>query len=333
MNQIRFYSIGSAGKIAATITNLGAKIAELLVPNIKGEVRDVVLGFQTADEWCNQEPYFNAICGRVANRIKNGCFTLEGRTYRLPINDGPNCLHGGVMGFHTKIWDVVEVSPSEITLHYQAGDGEEGFPGMVDVWVTYIITTDNKLVIQYKATTNQPTIIALTNHAYFNLAGEGSGKIDDHLLQIHANHYTPFDDTFCPTGEILPVSGTPMDWRKMTRIGDRIKDAYFAHSHGIDNNWCIRMKDEMKQLRHAATLEADGRRMECWTTMPGLQVYTGNYVEPNVGKSGRRYDKQYAICLEAQYWPDSIHHSEFPSIVLHPNERLEEVTEYRFSLV
>ena len=323
MKQIQFYTIKSSGGLKAEISNLGAKITKLLVANRKGEVKDIVLGFRTADEWRDKETYFNAICGRVANRIKDGKFSLDGKQYQLPINNGTNSLHGGIEGFNAKIWEVVEQSIYEIKLHYRAQDGEEGYPGNLDVWVTYTATKDNRLVIHYE-------IVAMTNHAYFNLAGEGSGTVHEHILQVNAEHYTPFDETACPTGAILPVAGTPMDFRQPTRIGDRIDDPFFAPGRGIDNNWCLCAGDAPKELRHAATLEADGRTMECWTTMKGLQVYTGNWVEANEGKSGKTYDVQHAVCLEAQNWPDSINHAEFPNIVLRPGEKLDETTEYRF---
>ena len=330
MKQIQFYTIRSKGGLVAKISNLGAKIAELHVPNAKGEVKDVVLGFKTAEEWRTKETYFNAICGRVANRIKDGRFTLDGKEYILPQNNGANCLHGGIEGFNAKLWEVTGQSAYEITLHYRAKDGEEGFPGTLDLWVTYTVTKDNILRIHYEAKTDQPTLAAFTNHAYFNLAGEGSGRVDDHVLQVSADRYTPFDGTAVPTGAILPVEGTPMDWRQPVRIGDRINDPFFAPGRGIDNNWCLCDGDAPKQLRHAATLQADGRTMECWTTMPGMQIYTGNYIERNAGKSGALYDEQHAVCLEAQNWPDSIHHSDFPNIVLRPGEKLDETTEYRF---
>lgn len=319
------------------ISNLGAKITKLLVANRKGEVKDIVLGFKTAEEWRTKETYFNAICGRVANRIKGGVFSLQNSEissqsieYHLPINNGPNSLHGGLEGFNAKIWDVTAQCAHEITLHYRAKDGEEGYPGNLDVWVTYTATKDNRLVIHYEAKTDAPTIVAMTNHAYFNLAGEGSGRIDNHVLQINADQFTPFDEFTCPTGEIKDVEGTPMDFRKPMRIGDRINDPFFATWRGLDNNWCLCAGDAPKELRHACTLEADGRTMECWTTMKGLQVYTGNWIERNEGKSGAMYDEQHAVCLEAQNWPDSIHHDDFPNIILLPNERLDETTEYRF---
>ncbi|MBR2165364.1 MAG: galactose mutarotase [Paludibacteraceae bacterium] len=325
MKKIQFYTIKSSGGLKVEISNLGAKVTKLLIAG-----RDVVLGFKTADEWLAQETYFNAICGRVANRIKDGRFTLDGVTYQLPVNNGTNSLHGGVEGFNTKIWDVTAQSAYEITLHYRAKDGEEGYPGNTDIWVTYTATKDNRLRIHYEAKTDAPTIVAMTNHSYFNLAGEGSGRVDGHVLQVNADHYTPFDETACPTGEILPVEGTPMDFRKPVRIGDRINDPFFAPGRGIDNNWCLCAADAPKELRHAATLQADGLTMECWTTMKGLQVYTGNYIERHEGKSGTMYDEQHAVCLEAQNWPDGINHADFPNIVLRPDERLDEITEYRF---
>ena len=330
MKAIQFYTIRSSGGLRVEISNLGAKISKLLVANAKGEVKDVVLGFKTADEWRNKETYFNAICGRVANRIKDGQFSIDGQSYQLPINNGTNSLHGGVEGFNAKVWNVIAQSAYSITLHYRSKDGEEGYPGNVDVWVTYTATKDNRLVIHYEAKTDAPTLIAMTNHAYFNLAGEESGRVDDHMLQVNADKYTPFDETACPTGEIADVENTPMDWRKPIRIGDRINDPFFAPGRGIDNNWCLCAGNAPKQLRHAATLEADGRKMECWTTMPGLQVYTGNWIEQNEGKSGTMYDIQHAVCLEAQNWPESINHADFPNIVLRPGEKLDEVTEYRF---
>ena len=325
MKAIQFYTIKSSGGLKVEISNLGAKITKLLIDG-----RDIVLGFKTAEEWRTKETYFNAICGRVANRIKDGVFTLDGVEYHLPINSGPNSLHGGIEGFNAKIWDITAQSPFEITLHYRSKDGEEGYPGNLDLWVTYTATKDNTLRIHYEAKTDKPTLAAFTNHAYFNLAGENSGRVDDHMLQVFADKYTPFDEWTCPIGTIEPVEGTPMDFRQPVRLGDRMNDPFFAPWRGIDNNFCLCAHDAPKALRHAATLEAKGLKMECWTTLKGLQVYTANWVEQNEGKSGTMYDIQHAVCLEAQAWPDSVHHDDFPNVILRPGEKLDEITEYRF---
>ena len=308
MESVKFYNIKSSGGLRAEVSNLGAKITKLLVANAKGEVKDVVLGFNTAEEWRTQETYFNAICGRVANRIR--------------LADGTVLLHGGAEGFNAKIWEVTAQSAYEITLHYRSKDGEEGFAGTLDIWVTYTATRDNRLRIHYEAKTDQPTIAAFTNHAYFNLAGEDSGRIDEHILQMPAERYTVFDKELCPTGELASVAGTDLDFRTPRAIG----------AQKIDNNWCLCAADAPKELRLAATLQADGRTMECWTTMKGMQVYTGDWIEQHTGKSGAQYDKHHAVCLEAQNWPDAINHPDFPSIALRPGERLDEITEYRFKV-
>lgn len=331
---MRVYTLVGRNGMRAQISDYGAKLLSLLVPNQDGVLKDVVLGFSTPEEWQQKETYFNAVIGRVANRIKDGRFTLDGVTYQLPINNGPNSLHGGVSGFNEKTWKVTAQSPHAITLRYVAQDGEEGYPGTLTVDVTYQLTREGGLKVTYEATTDRPTIAAFTQHAYFNLAGEGSGRVDDHILQVLADSYTPFDDTACPTGEVLPVEGTPMDFRQPTRVGDRINDPFFAPGRGIDNNWVLR-KSPISNLKSntpslAAVCSADGRTMQVWTTMPGLQVYTGNWVEQNIGKSGAQYDVQHAICLEAQYHPNSVNIPSFPSIVLRPGEKMHESVEYRF---
>ena len=327
--KIKLYTLIGPKGMRAQITNYGAKIVTLQVPNDKGEVKDVVLGFKTLEEWQTKETYFNAVIGRYANRIKNGRFTLDGQEYQLPINNGTNALHGGMHGFNEKVWEVVGQSLHSITLHYRAADGEENYPGNLDVQVTYSISREGAFTVSYDAKTDKPTILGFTQHAYFNLAGEGSGTVNDHILQIFADHYTPFDETAVPTGEILPVEGTPMDFRQPTRIGDRVDDPFFAPGRGIDNNWCLPANPNHK-LQHAATLTADGRVMEVWTTMPALQVYTGNYIERNEGKSGQRYDVRHAICLEAQNYPDSPNHPNFPNCILRPGERYRQQTTYKF---
>lgn len=311
------------------LTNYGAKIVSLLAPNKSGEMADVVLGFSTFEEWRDKETYFNAIIGRYANRIKDGKFTLDGKEYQLPINNGGNSLHGGIVGFNERVWEIVGQTAYSASFHLTAQDGEEGYPGKLDVYVTYVLTKENGLRITYEAKTDKPTILGFTNHAYFNLKGEGNGDVKDHILQIDADEYTPFDETACPTGEIVKVDGTPMDFRKPVRVGDRIDDPFFAPGRGLDNNWVLRANPEHALVK-VAEVSADGRTMEVLTTMPGLQVYTGNWVEKNVGKSGKEYDVQTAICLEAQNFPDAPNHVNFPNAVLRPGEIYFEQTEYRF---
>lgn len=336
--RVGLYTLRSSSGLVAQVTNYGAKLISLIVPNNQGVKTDVVLGFNTLEEWRTKETYFNAVIGRVANRIKDGRFTLDGKQYQLPQNNGANSLHGGIHGFNEKIWEVVGQTPYSVTLHYRAMDGEEGYPGTMNVTVTYAVTRDNALSIIYEATSDAPTLCGFTNHAYFNLAGESSGRVDDHVLQVLADEYTPFDDTACPTGEILPVEGTPMDFREPVRIGDRINDPFFAPGRGIDNNWILRpaTEEERRQnkkdpsLRKVAVLSADGRTMEVRTTAPALQVYTGNYVEQNIGKGGKMYDIQHAVCMEAQNCPDAINHEDFPSPILRPGQLYRQVTEYRF---
>jgi len=324
------------GRLQAEISTYGAKLTRLIVPNDQGEVKDVVLGFASEDEWRTKETYFNAIIGRCANRIKDGRFVLDGQLYQLPVNNGTNSLHGGVHGFNEKEWEVINDKSqitnhqSQITLHYRSVDGEEGYPGNLDIWVTYCLTDDNALSISYEARTDAPTIVNFTNHAYFNLNGEDSPSVRNHVLQVLADAYTPFDETACPTGEVLPVEGTPMDFRQPTLIGDRIDLPFFAPGRGIDNNWLLEPRAKSQEPMLAAVLQADGRTMQVLTTCPALQVYTGNYVEQNIGKSGSLYRPQNAVCLETQNVPDAINHPNFPSPVLRPGEVFRQQTIYRF---
>ena len=329
MKKISTITITGTGGLEASITNYGAKILSLLVPNRDGEKVDVLLGFSSMEEWQTLEPSFNAVIGRYANRIKNGCFTIDGQTYQLPINCAGNTLHGGLQGFQQQIWDIVGQSAYSVSLHYRSMDGEQGFPGTVDVYVTYQITKDNALRITYEAKTSAPTIINLTQHAYFNLEGESSGSIREHILQINADSFTEMDDSNCPTGKILSVEGTAMDFRQPTRIGDRIDDSLFAPTRGIDANWVLAHPFDQK-LSLAATLSAAGRTMQVRTTAPGLQVYTANFVENNRGKTGTMYHPQNAICLETQNYPDAPNHPSFPSAILRPGEIYFSQTEYKF---
>ena len=331
MRKISTITIVGTGGLEMTVCNYGAKILNLLVPNQNGEKVDVLLGFSSIEEWQILEPSFNAVIGRYANRIKNGCFTIDGQTYQLPINCAGNTLHGGVLGFQQQIWDVVGQSAYSVSLHYRSIDGEQGFPGTVDVYVTYQITKNNALRITYEAKTSAPTVINLTQHAYFNLEGEHSDSIRQHILQINADTFTEMDDTNCPTGTILSVEGTPMDFRQPTRIGDRIDDPIFVPTRGIDANWVLPSTPHTLHSNAVATLSAAGRTMQVFTTQPALQVYTANFVEENIGKSGTLYHPQNAICLETQNYPDAPNHPSFPSAILRPGEIYFSQTEYRFS--
>ena len=330
MKKISTIRIIGSGGLEMTVSSYGAKILSLLVPNSRGEKEDVLLGFSSMQEWQTLEPSFNAVIGRFANRIKHGRFTLDGKTYQLPVNCAGNTLHGGTIGFQQQVWDIVEQTPCSVSMHYCSPDGEQGFPGTLEVYVTYQLTQDNALCITYKAETTAPTILNLTQHAYFNLEGEGTTSVRDHILQINADRYTPLDETNCPTGHICSVQETAMDFRQPTRIGDRIDEPFFARTRGIDANWVLNEPAANQQLRLAATLRAGEREMQVLTTSPGLQVYTANFVEQNIGKSGVMYQPQNAVCLETQNFPDAPNHPSFPSAVLRPGEIYFEQTVYKF---
>lgn len=327
--QVGLFTLKNQNGMYADITNYGAKIVTLFAPDKDDKLADVVLGFETLDEWIEKETYFNTIVGRFANRIKDGKFTLDGKQYQLAINNGTNHLHGGNIGFNQKVWDVLEVSETSLKLQYLSADGEENYPGTLTTVVTYAITEDNALSIHYEATTDKPTIAGFTNHAYFNLKGAGEGDIRDHVLQLNADFYTEIDDTQSPTGEIKSVTGTPMDYRNAQAIGERIDDPFFAIGRGLDNNWIIN-KAQQGDCALAGSVSAANRTMEVYTTLPGIQVYTGNWVEQNVGKYGKKYDVQYAVCMEAQGFPNSPNLPFFPSPVLRPGNKYDEWCIYKF---
>lgn len=327
--QVDIFTLKNKNGMSADITNYGAKIVTLFAPDKNGNTADVVLGFNTLEEWIEKETYFNAVIGRFANRIKDGKFTLNGKKYQLAVNNGTNHLHGGVCGFNQKVWDIVEHTESSLKLHYLSIDGEENYPGNLNIVVTYAVTDDNALSIHYEATSDQDTIVGFTNHAYFNLKGEGNGHVRDHILQINADLFTQVDDSFAPDGVVLSVNNHPMDFRKPTTIEKRIDNEFFKAGRGLDNNWVLN-KNQQGECVLAATVSAAERTMEVFTTMPGLQVYTGNWVEKNIGKSGNMYDVQHAICLETQGFPNSPNQPHFPSPVLHKDEKYDEWCIYKF---
>ncbi|GHT72677.1 aldose 1-epimerase [Bacteroidia bacterium] len=318
------------------VTNYGAKIVSLYVPDKTGKLVDVVLGKSSIQDYLNnQEPYFGAVCGRTANRIANGKFTLDGVEYHLAINNGPNSLHGGLKGFNAVVWDAKQLNEQTLQLTYLSKDGEEGFPGNLQVTVVYQLTDDNAVDITYHATTDKATVINLTNHSYFNLSGEGDSYIGDHELQIHADTFLPTSEVAIPYGQPEKVENTPFDFRTPHTIGERIEvqDTQLIFGNGYDHNFIINQAGQELIWAATAISPKTGIMMETYTTEPGVQLYTGNYLDGSfVGKNGHHYPKRSAFCLETQHYPDSIHQPEYPSVVLRPGETFNSRTSYRFSI-
>ena len=329
---VSLYTIVNGNGMSCDITNYGAKIIRLYAPDRNKKYEDVVLAFDTLEEVIEKEEYYGAVCGRFANRIKDGKFTIDGNEYTLAINNGTNALHGGVDGFNSRVWDVISTAETKIVLGLLSPDGDEGYPGNLQVTVTYELTKDNALSIHYEATTDKPTVIGLTQHSYFNLKGAGNGTIKDHQLQINADFYTVLDESFALTGEVRPVEGTPFDFNKPIVVGERIDDEVYVPGWGMDNNWCIR-KTQAGECALAGYIyePVSGRKMEVFTTQPGMQIYTGNWIESQLAKDGKTYDRQDAICLETQGFPNSPNVPFFPSPVLRPGQKYDEWCIYKFS--
>jgi aldose 1-epimerase len=330
---VDLYTLTNEHGMEARIMTYGGILVSLKVPDSSGNLADVVLGFDSLDQYVKQSPYFGAIVGRYANRIAKGKFTLEGKEYTLAINNGANSLHGGLRGFDKVVWKAVQES-NLLSLTYVSGDGEEGYPGTLSVKVIYKLSKDNILRIDYVATTDNPTVLNLSHHSYFNLAGAGEGDVLGHLLTINADAFTPVDAGLIPTGELRKVKGTPFDFSTPTAIGARINqdDDQLKKRGGYDHNFVL--NKSKKYLTEAARVEdpASGRVMEVWTTEPGLQFYTGNFLGGNMkGKGGKTYAKRGGFCLETQHFPDSPNHPEFPSTELKPGNGFHSVTEFRFS--
>ncbi len=330
---VSLYTLFNKKGMSVDITNYGAKILRLMVADKNGKFDDVVLAFDTLEEVIEKEFYFGAVCGRFANRIKDGKFSIDGVEYLLPINNGTNSLHGGIHGYNEKVWSVKSVSQQELVLELFSPDGEEGYPGNLTITCTYTLTDENEVKIHYEATTDKPTIIGLTNHSYFNLKGAGNGTVKDHLLQINADFYTVLDESFAPSGEIRPVAGNAFDFSNPILIADRIDAEEFVPGWGIDNNWCL-CKEQMGDCALAGYIyePTTGRKMEVLTTQPGMQVYTANWVDKVTGKEGKIYDRQDAICLETQGFPNSPNVSHFPSSLLRPGQKYDEWCIYKFSV-
>lgn len=326
------YTITNNKGMTATFTNAGARLVKLVVPDQNNKPLSIVIGFDSiADYELSTEPYFGATIGRYGNRIAKGQFALNGHPYQLTINNGPNTLHGGKGGFQTRNWTAEQTDSSKLIFHYTSADGEEGFPGKLEVKVTYSITKHNDLLMEYEATTDKPTIVNLTNHAFFNLNGEGSGSIEDHILQIEADQYTPVDSTLIPTGKMASVTGTPFDFRKPKSIGKEINtdNEQLRFGKGYDHNFVLNGKG----LKPAATAVGNhsGIRMEVFTEEPGLQFYSGNFMQSkNKLRSGPDAFRT-AFCLETQHFPDSPNQPDFPTTVLLPGEKYHTTSYYHFT--
>ncbi|NGO40362.1 galactose mutarotase [Limisphaera ngatamarikiensis] len=334
---VEVFTLRNANGVEARIINYGGTVLSLKVPDRNGQFGDVVLGFDTLAEYEQKSPYFGCLIGRYGNRIAGGRFTLNGVTYQLATNDGPNHLHGGIKGFDKRVWKVerAEVTPQgpQLVLSYLSPDGEEGYPGNLHVTATYTLTKDNGLRLDYRATTDKDTIVNLTQHSYFNLAGHGD--ILGHVVYLNADRFTPVDATLIPTGELRPVEGTPFDFRKPTAIGARIQqdDEQLRYGRGYDHNWVINKKPGELAL-HARVVEpTTGRVLEVLSTEPGLQFYSGNFLDGTLkGKYGQVYAHRSGFCMEPQHFPDSPNKPHFPSVVLKPGQEYRNTIIYRFSV-
>lgn len=334
--KVALYTLKNSGGSELTVTNFGAKIVTLLVPDREGKLVDIVLGLPNMADYRNaKEPYFGGICGRTANRIAHGEFVLEGKKYSLAQNNGANSLHGGVKGFNAVVWEVLEKSDKHIKMYYLSPDGEEGYPGNLEVWLTYSFTDKNELMIDYSAKTDKTTIVNLTNHSFFNLSGEGDANIGDHLLQLNADYYFPTDEGAIPLGHLESVKNTPFDFTKLRSIGERIDEdnEQLKIGRGYDHCFVLNKASE-NEYSYVGYCQSPktGIRMDMFTSEPGVQIYTGNWLDGSyVAKAGHRYPARSAVCFEMQHYPDAINQKDFPSIILRPNETFESKTAYKFT--
>ena len=329
------YTLRNKNNMEVCVTNFGGRIVSVMVPDKDGQMRDVVLGFDSIQDYVSKPSDFGASIGRYANRINQGRFTLDGTEYQLPQNNYGHCLHGGPQGFQYRVFDAVQPNPQELELTYMAEDGEEGFPGNITCKVLMKLTDDNAIDIRYEAETDKPTIVNMTNHSYFNLDGDAA-RNEAHLLTIDADYYTPVDSTFMTTGEIAPVEGTPMDFRTPTPVGARINDYDFVqlkNGNGYDHNWVLNTKGDI--TRKCATLESPltGIVLDVYTNEPGIQVYAGNFLDGSLtGKKGITYNQRASVCLETQKYPDTPNKPEWPSAVLRPGEKYMSQCIFKFSV-
>jgi aldose 1-epimerase len=337
---VDMYTLTNSNGMEVKILTYGGIIQSVKVPDRHEHFENVTLGFDNLTDYVERSPYFGCITGRYANRIALGRFTLDGVTYQLPINNPPNSLHGGTVGFDKHVWAATVIQNNDgvgLKLTDTSPDGDQGYPGTLESEVVYLLTDRNQIRMDYRATTDKATVVNLTNHAYWNLEGEGSGSIDDHVLKLNASNYTPVDPTLIPTGAIDPVAGTPMDFTRSTAIGDRIRDSFeqLVIGRGYDHNWVLDRHgpNDTSMIRAARVLEPDsGRVLEVFTTEPGIQFYSGNFLDGTlVGTSGRMYRQGDGFALETQHYPDSPNKPNFPSTVLRPGQVYKTSTIYQFS--
>lgn len=333
--EIKLYTFRNVAGTEASITNYGGRLVTLKTPDRDGRLADIVLGFDDLDGYLKKNPYFGALVGRYANRIANAEFTLDGKTYKLAQNDGPNSLHGGLKGFDKVVWTAKPDGPA-LKLEYVSADGEEGYPGMLNATATYTLTDGDELKIDYSATSDKTTILNLTNHSYFDLAGQGSGDILDHIVTIHADRFTPVNANLIPTGELRSVKGTPFDFRQPTRVGKRIDqdEEQLKFGSGYDHNFVLNGGANGPALAARAHDPKSGRTLEVLTTQPGVQFYTGNHLANSLarGKGGAVYGFRSGFCFETQHFPDSPNQPNFSSTELKPGGPYQQTTVFRFSV-
>jgi len=332
---VDIYTLRNRNGLEVEITNYGGAVVTLRTPDRRGRMADIVLGYPDPAGYVNDTSYFGALIGRYANRIARGKFTLDGADYQLAQNNGVNHLHGGVRGFNKALWEAREVHHTggvALKLTYLSKDNEEGYPGNLNVTATYVLSDANELRIEYIATTDKETIVNLTHHSYFNLAGAGAGDVLGHQVTINADRFTPVDETLIPTGELKAVQGTPFDFSRATALGSRINEAddQLVLGKGYDHNFVLNKKGHELSLAASVYEPSSGRAMEMWTTEPGMQLYTGNFLDKVHGKAGKIYDYRGGFCLEAQHFPDSPNKPSFPSTVLKPGQRYTQTTVYKF---
>jgi aldose 1-epimerase len=332
------YTLTNANSVEIKVITYGGIISSLRVPDRDSRLDNVVLGLNSLGDYETRSPYLGAIIGRYGNRIGGAKFSLEGKEYLLAKNDGPNALHGGVKGFDKVVWTAKAIPGDTevgLELSYLSPDGEEGYPGNLSVTVVYTLTADNTLHVDYSATTDKPTVVNLTQHTYFNLRGNGFGDIYDHVLQINADRYTPVDSNLIPTGELADVAGTPLDFRVPQRIGARLRSGHeqMVRGRGYDHNFVLNRADNTSLVKAAHLLDpATGRSLEVWTTEPGIQFYSGNFLDGTiVGSSGSTIRQGDGLCLETQHFPDSPNQPNFPSTVLKPGHAYRTMTVFKFA--